>query len=240
MSIIDTIQYKNNIYNLQDNVSNYTSNIGTINELSLDSMSIATSGDANITLNLLINTFYPIGSYYESSSSSFSPTSAGWPGTWELETEGITHVSSGTNYTVNGTTKGSAKTAYTPAGSLSSTSLTTAQVPAHDHGAGGSACTLWVRRYGTASSGGTIYQNVWSGANTTIAQTTGSQSRIIATARDSVSNYRDSITLDNTHTHSSVGSGTSHTHTFTGTAVANGGFNTYQAYVSVNRWHRIG
>ncbi len=238
-SIINKIEYSGNIYNLQDTTSGYTSNVGTISGLKLDDINIANSGTANLTLSLLINTFYPVGSYYESSNASFSPSAAGWPGTWQLEAEGITHVSSGANYTMDGTTKGSARTPYTPAGTLSSVSLTTDQVPSHDHGSGGSACTLWVRRYGTSSSGGTIYQNVWSGSNTTIAQATSSQSRIIATGRDSVSNYRDSITLNNAHTHTSIGSGSAHTHTFTGTAVSDGGFDTYQAYVSVNRWHRI-
>ena len=49
----------------------------------------------------LLDMFYPIGSYYETSDTSFDPNVT-WGGTWALETEGQVHVSSGTNYAVSG------------------------------------------------------------------------------------------------------------------------------------------
>lgn len=48
--------------------------------------------------SMMLNTFYPIGSYYETSDTSFNPNTA-WGGTWVLETEGQVHVSGSTNGT---------------------------------------------------------------------------------------------------------------------------------------------
>ena len=53
--------------------------------------------------NAVLNMFYPVGSYYETSDTSFNPNLT-WGGTWILETAGMVHVSgaaSGT-YTVSG------------------------------------------------------------------------------------------------------------------------------------------
>lgn len=49
----------------------------------------------------MVNYFYPVGSYYETSDTTFDPNTA-WGGTWSLETEGQVHVSAGSNYSVNG------------------------------------------------------------------------------------------------------------------------------------------
>ena len=40
--------------------------------------------------------FYPVGSYYETSDTSFDPNVA-WGGTWELETQGQVHISAGSS-----------------------------------------------------------------------------------------------------------------------------------------------
>lgn len=45
---------------------------------------------------------YPVGSYYETSDTSFDPNTA-WGGTWSLETEGLVHIGAGSNYTVGDT-----------------------------------------------------------------------------------------------------------------------------------------
>ena len=50
----------------------------------------------------LMDFFYPVGSYYETSDTTFDPNTA-WGGTWYLEVGGQVHVSSGTNYSVNTT-----------------------------------------------------------------------------------------------------------------------------------------
>ena len=50
----------------------------------------------------LIDIFYPVGSYYETSDASFNPNIA-WNGTWVLEAEGLVHIGAGSNYTVGDT-----------------------------------------------------------------------------------------------------------------------------------------
>ena len=54
----------------------------------------------------LIDLFYPVGSYYETSDTDFDPN-VSWGGTWSLETEGLVHIGAGANYTA-GDTGGSA------------------------------------------------------------------------------------------------------------------------------------
>lgn len=68
-------------------------NIKTINN-----ESILGSGNLN-----LVDFFYPVGSYYETSDVNFNPNTT-WGGTWVLETAGQVHVSAGTGYVVNGAT----------------------------------------------------------------------------------------------------------------------------------------
>ena len=50
------------------------------------------------------------------------------------------------------------------------------------------------------------------------------------------------ITFNNVHGHGSAGSGTEHTHPAAGGTVSGSAINlnTEQAYVAVNRWHRVG
>lgn len=62
---------------------------------------IATHGGGSTVLD-----FYPVGSYYETSDTTFDPNTA-WGGTWVLETAGQFHVSAGTGYAA-GSTGGSA------------------------------------------------------------------------------------------------------------------------------------
>ncbi len=50
----------------------------------------------------LLDIFYPVGSYYETSDSTFNPN-VQWGGTWVLENEGQVHVSAGENYEVGDT-----------------------------------------------------------------------------------------------------------------------------------------
>lgn len=50
--------------------------------------------------SLLLDIFYPVGWYIETSDTSYNPNTA-LGGTWVLETEGLVHVSSGTNYPVS-------------------------------------------------------------------------------------------------------------------------------------------
>ena len=69
------------------------------------------------TFGNMVDTFYPIGSYYETSDTSFNPNTT-WGGTWVLETEGQVHISAGTDYSVSGaltnTSDGGNKDAIVP------------------------------------------------------------------------------------------------------------------------------
>ena len=76
-------------------------------------------GTLGYTFNL-INMFYPVGSYYETSDTSFNPNIT-WGGTWVLETEGQVHVSAGENYEVGDT------------GGEATHTLTIDEMPSHNH-----------------------------------------------------------------------------------------------------------
>lgn len=71
-------------------------------------------------VSYLLSLFYPIGSYYETSDTSFDPNTA-WGGTWSLEAEGKVHIGSGSNYAVGST------------GGAKEVTLTEQQIPSHNH-----------------------------------------------------------------------------------------------------------
>lgn len=86
---------------------------------------VASSVTEAVLKTALLNTFYPVGSYYETSKTvaQFDPNTA-WGGTWVLETSGQVHVSAGDGYNI-GTTGGEATHTLTASES---------GVPAHNHG----------------------------------------------------------------------------------------------------------
>lgn len=65
------------------------------------SSEVITRNDLKNIINSLLPIFYPVGSYYETSDTTFNPNTE-WGGTWELETAGQVHVSSGSGYAVSG------------------------------------------------------------------------------------------------------------------------------------------
>lgn len=71
---------------------------------------------------------YPIGSYYETSDTSFNPN-ATWGGTWILETEGQVHVSG----SANGTYQVSGALTNTTDGGEATHQLTVQEMPSHSH-----------------------------------------------------------------------------------------------------------
>lgn len=64
--------------------------------------------------------YYPVGSYYETSDSTFNPNNE-WGGTWELEAEGLVHIGAGLNYIIGAT------------GGEEKHKLTIAEMPSHTH-----------------------------------------------------------------------------------------------------------
>lgn len=81
------------------------------------SSEVITRNDLKNVINSLLPIFYPVGSYYETSDTTFNPNTE-WGGTWELELAGQVHVSSGTGYSVSGaltnTSDGGSKDAIVP------------------------------------------------------------------------------------------------------------------------------
>ena len=82
------------------------------------------------TLTSIFDLFYPVGSYYETSDTTFNPNTV-WGGTWSLETEGLVHIGAGTNYTVGAT------------GGEASHTLTVNEMPSHTHNDGTSASVAY-------------------------------------------------------------------------------------------------
>jgi hypothetical protein len=164
----------------------------------------------------LLDFFYRVGSYYETSDTTFDPNIT-WGGTWELEAEGLVHVSAGKNYAVSANDKdgGSAQITYTPAGTNSGGAvqghaITVDEMPSHNHRVG------WV--------------------------TTNNGSNKSATY-DGQPFLRSGLLEPNTYQaySNSKGSGSAHVHnftqpTFTGTKAT---LNNMQPYKIVNRWHRV-
>lgn len=170
-------------------------------------------------MNVMFDATYPVGSYYETSDTSFNPNNE-FVGEWELETEGLVHISSGTNYNVSSNAKdgGNASINYTPSGSNAPVTLTANQsgVQGHTHGAGTSGEKL----LGTNAAGGTGV------SRRTVASGSGAANVL----------YADYAVNRQTSTSStSKNAIESHNHGFTGTQAT---LNVMQPYKIVNRWHR--
>lgn len=206
----------------------------------------------------LIDFFYPIGSYYETSDTTFNPNSA-WGGTWVLENAGYVHVSgasSGT-YTISGATGDSGKGTKDGGSEY---------IQAHTHGftnptykASGGAVTDKAA-FNTTSSG-FIDNGITGGSHShkavAFVNTAGSGS-----SRRQIVSQSNTETVDGhlttnavTHTHDlpkHTHSNPAHGHGFTQPTIsqsASGSVNAVkdvstgqagnmQPYIVVNRWHR--
>lgn len=87
-------------------IGNGTNDNSRSNALTVDWNGKVQCGDYSGNFKSIFDIFYPVGSYYETSDTTFDPNVA-WGGTWSLETPGKFHVSAGTGYTA-GSTGGSA------------------------------------------------------------------------------------------------------------------------------------
>ena len=67
--------------------------------------------NVNSLKSKLVDVFYPVGCYFETSNTSFNPNAA-WGGTWVLEDAGKVHVGAGTGYAL-GSTGGEATHSHT-------------------------------------------------------------------------------------------------------------------------------
>lgn len=80
----------------------------------------------NARFDGLLDFFYPVGCYFETSDTKFDPNKS-WGGEWELEVAGQVHVSAGTGYAVSGATSN------TTDGGASTHTLTEDEMPSHNH-----------------------------------------------------------------------------------------------------------
>ena len=200
--------------------------------------------DNNDVFRALFDFLYPVGSYYETSDSSFNPNVT-WGGTWILEESGRVHVSAGTGYTLGST--GGSKDAIipyhrhgynAPPSKTDSTTLTTSQIPAHTHGSKTLVGNANFRKWTTGKML-TYTDGIFSASEPTTSATSVESS-------GTNPNKVDRLTVTATHEHTSVGGGGGHTHNITASAsntdyVGTSGNLTnanMQPYIVVNRWHR--
>ena len=192
----------------------------------------------------MIDRFYPVGSYYETSDTSFNPN-VSWGGRWVLETEGSVHIGAGSNYTI-GSTGGEATHTLTTnempnhnhtynyaKAATDSHTLTTTQIPAHTHG----SKTL------TGSFSAYRWDN---GATSGIMNVTANTKNMSMPGGTNIAHTSYNVVA--THEHTSVGGGGGHTHnigTRSGNTGNTGGVNSAAVahnnmppYIVVNRWHR--
>ena len=206
-------------------------------------------------ISSFLDTFYPVGCYFETSDGAFDPNT--WGGTWILETPGQVHVSGGTGYTVAKANNNSGAGASD--GGAATVTLTTTQMPAHTHTGpshthtGPSHTHTGPSHTHSASSDSVSLTANSAGAHThTVVYghftESGSNNQ-----HNSVfgSGYSGSTSSAGAHTHSI----NAHAHTITigaagtgatgaagtgatGSAGGGGSHNTMQPYINVYRWHR--
>lgn len=198
----------------------------------------------------ILDLFYPVGSYYETSDTTFNPNNS-WGGTWQLETEGQVHISGSTNgtYQVAGaptdTNDGGSKDAIVVSHDHSvsitsgaggqhrhSVSITSGAGTAHKHGTGNSTSTDFLR----TESGATIGRR-------TIKRGTGESTENNLYSSEIVGHVTGTAN-ESSHTHSvsgNTGYENVHTHSVSGNTGSSGASGTganMQPYIIVNRWHR--
>lgn len=113
----------------------------------------------------LFDLLYPVGSYYETSNTSWTPSSAGWYGTWVEDTNGRVTVSqnSSTFKTVGAT------------GGEETHTLTTSEIPSHSHQ--GKAYFYGYSEW-TGASSGNVYVYNWSSSNCIVNQNSANTSKL--------------------------------------------------------------
>ena len=166
----------------------------------------------------LIDFFYPVGSYYETSDTTFNPNIR-WGGTWVLETEGQVHVSAGTNYEVGDT-----------GGEETHTILST-EIPDHDHELKGTGFAA-ISNYSNRSFFNNLNTPVEAGVNqwTTLFGSAGytwthNGDAAITTSVENYNNAKSVNLLGKTGKSVNPTSGSND-------------LSLMQPYVVVNRWHR--
>lgn len=160
----------------------------------------------------LVDIFYPVGSYYETTDTTFDPNTA-WGGTWALEDEGLVHVSSGTNYAVSNNSQDGGEATHILTSDESGIQATSTY-------GGGSAKSI---------IGGSHTHQPTNGNNNFVTDGNGTAAGISIGG----AGYVKCKLNTSTHTHDLP----NHTHNIAG-ASAKVAHNNMQPYKIVNRWHR--
>ena len=149
---------------------------------------------------------YPVGSIYMSVNSTDPSNLFG--GTWE-QIQDTFLLASGSTYTAGAT------------GGEATHTLSTAELPSHNHGSKSLVGKLQFR----AMSTGVNIVDTYSGNSICSYTENGGESWSYSLTSNSTSQKTDVITINATHTHSNVGSGTAH--------------NNMPPYLAVYVWKRI-
>lgn len=144
--------------------------------------------DANDVMRALFDFIHPVGSYYETSDTSFDPNVT-WGGTWSLETEGQVHISAGANYTVSGALTD------TTDGGASTVTLQQSEMPEHTHG--------------NKSLKGTMRAMAWTGAAVS-GIVTKSDHNVNRNDNTGSNLGAATFTINASHEHTSAGGGQAH------------------------------
>ena len=197
----------------------------TTNDMSATDISSFVN-NLNFRQSSLIDFFYPVGSYYETSDISFDPNIA-WGGTWNLEAEGQVHISAGTNYTVGGaltdTTDGGSEFIQEHAHIFTNPTYTTAGAGSHSHAPG-----VANRVFVTSTSGVEFTRH--SRKQGTGAEVTylvkSTQAMGYSSVTDTEANHSHAVNLNSNGVVGVV----------SGETTGNAG--NMPPYIVVNRWHR--
>ena len=220
---------------------------GSVTGVKGDSESTYRTGDVNITkANIglgnvdnkssstikseLLDIFYPVGSYYETSDSNFDPNTD-WGGTWLLETEGQFHISAGSTAMYNlGQTGGSPD----------------AIIPSHSHTASGGEVqdkAAFNTNNHEATTTGDAGRHNHGFTRAAVKITTGSSSIYSAQSSGTTSTYTTDYEAAHNHTiPKHAHSIPAHGHGFIQPTISTEGVSptnmNLPPFIAVNRWHR--
>ena len=168
--------------------------------------------DVPSVTNQIIDVVYPVGSYYETSDTSFNPNTA-FGGLWIEEIQGQVHISAGSSYSVSG-----ALTNHSDGGSKD------AIVVSHNHGVSG----LTVSEKDLSHHHNTYYVE----ANTSTSGSSRRYGPFGSAASGAQSIITSGMSANEKHSHTI--SGTVDNKGSSGTNA------NMQPYIIVKRWHRVG
>lgn len=221
-------------------IGNGTSDSNRSNALTVDWRGRLECGDYRGNLMSIFDLFYPVGSYYETSDTSFNPNIV-WGGTWELEAEGVVHISGTTNgsYRVGvGITYGSNTKRIEDNNIAHAHDFTQPSVYGGDTNTGGMSAN--VNHSHTAAATGAWFLSGKGKRNSKRATSAGTGDWL-PTSNTGWQSDTTTASASVAHTHPQV----AHSHTVSGGKVKDLGtpnarinFNVMQASKAVYRWHR--